>query len=146
MSNPESKGRVLVVEDLESFREQLSQILKRGGYAVDTAKNIEEAHEPLDQNNYHLMTLDMNLRQDEDFGGGEELLFHIKHFHPTTLCIVISASVNEIEDAVSLITELGAVHFIRKGKLKVNKFLEKVDSSVRKSKEAEQALKAQRYT
>src|SRR5579862_9234273 len=55
------QGRVLVVDDLERWREQLTDILQREGYYADSASMAVEALQRLDETFYHLLILDIRL-------------------------------------------------------------------------------------
>src|SRR5690348_2627689 len=55
------QGRILVVDDLEKWREQLVETLQRGGYYADSAASKNEALQQLDASFYHLLLLDVRL-------------------------------------------------------------------------------------
>lgn len=55
------QGRVLVVDDLERWREQLVEILQRNGFYADSASTANEALHQLDETLYHLLILDIRL-------------------------------------------------------------------------------------
>jgi len=57
------QGHILVVDDLEEWREELVETLQRANFSVDAASTATEALEYLDKNFYHLLVLD--IRMDE---------------------------------------------------------------------------------
>jgi DNA-binding NtrC family response regulator len=67
--------RILVVDDVKDWREQLQSILKRNGYKVDTAQNYREALDKIDRNPAELVIVDLRLDPvDEDNREGIQLL------------------------------------------------------------------------
>ena len=69
------KGRVLVVDDLEQWREELVETLQRGGFEVDSASTTTQALEQLNKSSYHLLVLDIRMVDaDQSNTGGIELL------------------------------------------------------------------------
>ncbi len=59
------QGRVLVVDDLESWREELVETLQHDGLLADSASTATEALQRLDETLYHLLVLDIRL-EDAD--------------------------------------------------------------------------------
>ena len=55
------QGRVLVVDDLERWREQLVETLQRNGFYADSASKVTQVLERLDETFYHLLLLDVRL-------------------------------------------------------------------------------------
>jgi CheY-like chemotaxis protein len=55
------KGRILVVDDLEKWRDQLVETLHSEGYYADSASTVAEVLERLDETFYHLLLLDVRL-------------------------------------------------------------------------------------
>ncbi len=55
------QGRILVVDDLEKWREQLVETLQRGGFHADSAASTKEVLERLNESFYHLLLLDIRL-------------------------------------------------------------------------------------
>jgi DNA-binding NtrC family response regulator len=67
--------KVLVVDDVKDWRDQLKSILKRSGYTVDAAKNYREALEKTVHNRPDLVIVDLRLDPaDEDNRDGMKLL------------------------------------------------------------------------
>src|SRR6266581_3376200 len=69
------QGRVLVVDDLEHWREELAETLQRGSFEVDSVSSTAEALKRLDTSSYHLLVLDIRMVDvDQSNTGGIELL------------------------------------------------------------------------
>lgn len=64
------QGRILVVDDLEKWREQLVETLQRGGFYANAAASTKEVLERLIESFYHLLLLDIRL-VDADPGNQE---------------------------------------------------------------------------
>jgi DNA-binding response OmpR family regulator len=58
---PQSKGKILVVDDDEQIRTVLQRFLERKGYEVRTASNGEEALSMIKKERPHIMLLDINM-------------------------------------------------------------------------------------
>lgn len=88
------KGRILVVDDLQEWRRQITSVLQRGGYIVDAVSSPQEALERLNTTLYHALILD--IRMDEaNFNNvdGIELLrqLHEQNFTEAVKVIMLSA-------------------------------------------------------
>ena len=59
------QGRVLVVDDLEKWRKELTVTLQREGFYTDFASTAAEVLERLNEALYHLLILDIRL-EDSD--------------------------------------------------------------------------------
>jgi CheY-like chemotaxis protein len=55
------QGRILVVDDLEKWRQELVETLQRAGFYADSAATTREVLERLDETFYHLLLLDIRL-------------------------------------------------------------------------------------
>ena len=55
------QGRILVVDDLPKWREQLVEILQSEGYFADSASSVAEALEKLKETFYHVLVLDVRM-------------------------------------------------------------------------------------
>src|SRR5947209_1155688 len=55
------QGRILIVDDLERWREELVETLQRGGFHADSASTVAQARLLLDETFYHLMVLDIRM-------------------------------------------------------------------------------------
>lgn len=59
------KGRILVVDDLERWREQLVDTLQHDGFYADSASSTTGVLKRLDETFYHLLLLDIRLVDDD---------------------------------------------------------------------------------
>ena len=100
--------RVLVVDDDAVFREELSELLRDDGHAVDSAPSVPKATEALEHREYDLVLTDLKMPRH----GGLELLREVRHRWPRTLVVVVTgyASVETALDAM----KLGAFDYVRK--------------------------------
>jgi len=55
------QGRILLVDDLPKWREQLVEILQGEGYFADSASSVAEALEKLKETFYHVLVLDVRM-------------------------------------------------------------------------------------
>ncbi len=88
------QGRVLVVDDLEQWREELVETLQRGGFEVDSASTATQALEQLNRSPYHLLVLDIRMVDaDQSNTGGIELLDELdkRGLSEATKVIILSA-------------------------------------------------------
>jgi len=58
-------GRILVVDDTQQWRTALGSILRAAGYEVDTASGLEEARGFLKARPYHLLVLDIRMKEND---------------------------------------------------------------------------------
>src|SRR5947209_903125 len=59
------QGRILVVDDLESWRNQLVEALQNGGYHADAASSVAEAAGLLKMHLYHTLVLDIRMKEGD---------------------------------------------------------------------------------
>jgi len=93
---------ILIVEDDDLTRLQLSQLLKSEKYICDEANGYVEAREYLDKHKYSLILLDWNLGD----GDGLALLKELRDLNITTPVLMLSANL-EIDDRVKVLDEGG---------------------------------------
>lgn len=60
-----NQGRILVVDDLEQWREELVETLQRGGFSVDAASTAVQALDMLREALYHLLVLDIRMNEGD---------------------------------------------------------------------------------
>lgn len=90
------KPRVLVVDDLELWREILKDLLE-GDYTVDTAASLEEARDLLTSAEpYQVVITDIVLSDDETNTDGIEILRDVHRLSPTTQTIAISGRAADV--------------------------------------------------
>lgn len=104
----ETAKKIMVVDDEDSIRQSLSDVLKDEGFKVMLASNGKESLEMLDSNLPDLVILDIWMPMMD----GTEVLKEIKAKYPALKVIMISGHGN-IEAAVKAI-KLGAYDYIEK--------------------------------
>jgi DNA-binding NtrC family response regulator len=102
------KPRLLVVDDEPLIAENLTLVLEREGYEVETAAKIEEAMERLEDREFSMAIIDLVLPD----GDGLELLGRIKAKDPSLEVIMMTghASIGKAIEA----TKQGAFYFVPK--------------------------------
>ncbi|MFL5666791.1 MAG: response regulator [Ktedonobacteraceae bacterium] len=66
----DKQGRILILEDLKPWREQLVETLRRGGFYVESVSTVAAALDCLNKSFYHLLVVD--IRMEEGNTGNEE--------------------------------------------------------------------------
>jgi DNA-binding NtrC family response regulator len=81
------RGSILIIDDEPEVRESLEELLGSQGYALDSASTAEEGMKRLDQGNFDLALVDVNLPD----GSGLDVLKSLKRESPDTGVIMITA-------------------------------------------------------
>jgi two-component system response regulator HydG len=143
MTEQQSRGHILVVDDEPSMRTTLSILLKREGYQVSQAGDGVEALRMLDQGQYDMVLTDLKMEGVD----GMELLRQVKTADPQTEVLIFTAY-GTVTSAVEAM-KLGAYDYIGKPfdeeelLLKVARALER-KALVREVQELRAELKGQR--
>lgn len=66
----DKQGRILILEDLKPWREQLVETLRHGGFYVESVSTVAAALDCLNKSFYHLLIVD--IRMEEGNTGNEE--------------------------------------------------------------------------
>jgi two-component system response regulator HydG len=101
-------ARILIVDDQDSARSMLAEMLQLEGYEVDQAESGESACEKVVGNGYDLVITDLRMGDV----GGLEVLRRTREASPVTPVIVMTAF-GTIEDAVEAM-RFGAHDFVQK--------------------------------
>lgn len=123
-----NQGRVLVVDDLEQWREQLVETLQRNGYYAESASTISEVLQQLDETLYHLVILDIRLA-DTDPGNidGIDLLRELEKRGLNEATKVIMLSAHDTKEHMRLaFRDYKVVDFLSKDNFTKQSFLESV--------------------
>ena len=99
--------KILIVEDDEVLKDELSDLLKNTSYLVESVKNFEKAKEEIFKYNPDLILLDINI----PYLNGELLLKEIRKESSVPVIMVTSKS-GEIDEALSI--TYGADDYITK--------------------------------
>lgn len=100
--------RILIAEDEEITRENLTHVLSRDGYTVDAAPDGESAVELLRANQYDVVLTDLRMKQVDGMG----VLAAAKGLQPETEVIMLTGFAT-VETAVQAM-EQGAYHYLAK--------------------------------
>ena len=122
------KGRILIIDNLEQWRNALIEICREGDYLADAASTISEALELLNKNFYHLLVAD--IRMDETDGSNIDGMHLLRELDKSgldkaTKVIMLSAYGTE-EQMRSAFRDYKVVDFISKDKFNKPVFLESV--------------------
>ena len=99
--------KIMIVEDDEVIKDELSELLKNSSYLVESVKNFEKAKEEIFKYNPDLILLDINI----PYLNGELLLKEIRKESSVPVIMVTSKS-GEIYEALSI--TYGADDYITK--------------------------------
>lgn len=115
--------KILVVDDDEEYRDLLSNILKRRGYTVRTAENVDAAIEELERDSYAVVTVDMQFKTGATEAiAGEDLLIHLRENYDKTRCIVVSGSPEVSKEEIADFGRKYGARFVEKQRLNATKF------------------------
>jgi len=109
------KGKVLIVEDYEDWRDLLSGLLRRAGHEVQAVSTLDDALEHIDiTKDLDLAIVDIRLVEtDESNEDGMHLLAHIKEKQAFTRVIMITGH-GTMETQRKAFREFQAFDFFRK--------------------------------
>lgn len=99
--------KIMIIEDDEVIKDELSELLKNSSYLVESVKNFEKAKEEIFKYNPDLILLDINI----PYLNGELLLKEIRKESNVPVIMVTSKS-GEIDEALSI--TYGADDYITK--------------------------------
>ena len=105
---PQSKNRILLLEDDTNLSETVCEFLESKGYAITPAYDGDEAEVLIYEKSFHLLLLDVNVPRISGF----ELLKKIRQEGKTTPAIFLT-SLNAIED-LEMGYESGCDDYLRK--------------------------------
>src|ERR1700720_795291 len=94
-----SMPRVLLVEDDDSVRGMLQQVLERDGFEVVTATNVTAALSRIVAEDFDVLLSDLHMPRA---GDGFTLVSAMRHMHPGAVTLVLSGY-PEIDEALSAI-------------------------------------------
>ena len=122
------QGRILIIDNLEQWRQALVEILLGGDYLADSASTISDALKLLNENFYHLLIAD--IRMEETNGSnidGMDLLRELNKRSLDEATKVIMLSAYGTEDQMrTAFRDYKVVDFISKDKFTKSVFLESV--------------------
>ncbi len=101
-------ARILLVDDEPAILDLISKIIKKQGWACDTALNTDEAKQFLGENEYFLMISDINMPGSN----GIDLLRFCRKSHEDLAVIMVTA-IDDRETAIQTL-HLGAYGYVTK--------------------------------
>src|SRR5947209_7649465 len=107
-TQPESAGRILIIDDEAEIRESLETLLQMEGYTVVVAGTAREGLAHIGQRSFDVILLDLALPDKN----GMDVLAEIRLSHPQQAVIMITAY-GTVENAVRAM-QSGATNFIQK--------------------------------
>lgn len=105
---PETKARILVVDDDDIILDSLQEFLRLEGYEVDVARTYEEAVNAVERTEYNVAITDVNMPGSSGF----ELLRLCRQQYPETVVVMITGY-GTIDSAVEAI-KMGAYDYLTK--------------------------------
>jgi DNA-binding NtrC family response regulator len=131
--------RVLIVEDMQDWRDQLQATLRRGGYDTITVPSYGEALAELRRNPYDLALVDLRLSPaDEDNRDGLELL---RDLDRAKIPAVVVTGYGGVDLARKAIDQYHAFDFMEKQTLDLDRLREVIKASFKKTKEKKKDLR-----
>lgn len=122
------QGRVLIVDDLEQWREELVETLQRAGFYADSASTIAQARLLLDKTFYHLLVLDIRMdNANQSNMDGFNLLHELdkRGLSESTKVIMLSGH-GTLEQMRTAFRDFKVADFLSKDKFNNRVFLENV--------------------
>ena len=99
------KIRLLVVDDERLMRMSLRMVLGEEGYQVDTAKNVSEAQNLLDQYPYQVLITDLELPD----GKGFEIIRYARKLNGALESILLTGRDDPVDEDEALLAGAGSV-------------------------------------
>jgi DNA-binding NtrC family response regulator len=131
--------RILVVEDMPDWRDQLQATLRRDGYDITTVPSYGEALAELRRNPYELALVDLRLSlADESNRDGMELL---RDLDKVKIPAVVVTGYGGVELARKAIEQYHAFDFMEKQTLDLNRLREVIKAAFKKVKGKEKELR-----
>jgi DNA-binding NtrC family response regulator len=131
--------RVLIVEDMQDWRDQLQATLRRGGYDITTVPSYGEALAELRRNPYDLALVDLRLSPaDEDNRDGMELL---RDLDKAKIPAVVVTGYGGVDLARKAIDQYHAFDFMEKQTLDLDRLREVIRAAFKKTKEKKKDLR-----
>ncbi len=97
----QKKGRVLILDDMERWRQALVEILERDGYEAEAVSSVHEVLRNLQQSLYHVLILDICLNEsDHGNTDGWELLRKVSELNLDGALKVMMVSAHETNEQV----------------------------------------------
>lgn len=107
-------GRILVVEDLADWRDEIGNALRRDGFQVEAVPTSNEARQRLAEKLYHMMVLDIRMEEsDQDNVEGMELLRELNE-HGEAMKIMVLSGHGTVEQMREAFRDYKVADFLTK--------------------------------
>ena len=131
--------KILIVEDMQDWRDQLQATLRRGGYNITTVPSYGEALAELRRSPYDLALVDLRLSPaDEDNRDGMELL---RDLDKAKIPAVVVTGYGGVDLARKAIDQYHAFDFMEKQTLDLDRLREVIRAAFKKTKEKKKDLR-----
>ena len=122
------QGCILIVDNLETWREELVEILQRNGFHAESASTVTEALERLNESIYHVLIADIRMKEiDESNIDGIHLLSELERGGLSEAIKVIMLSAFGTKEQMRLaFTDHKVADFLTKNTFSQQVFLESV--------------------
>jgi CheY-like chemotaxis protein len=119
------QGRVLIIDDLEKWCEELVETLKNGGFYAEAASTVEQALQKVEADFYHLLIVDIRMDEDDQANeGGILLLQTLKNRNLLDDTKIIILSVYGTKPLMrTAFRDVGVVDFLEKDDFDNQEFL-----------------------
>lgn len=140
------RGKILIVEDFEDWRELLSGLLQREGHQVEAVSTLEQARSYIEKTaDLDLAILDMRLVEADDTNqDGMRLLAEIRERQAPTRVIIITGH-GTMETQRRAFREFHAFDFFRKEQFDSEEFRQGVQEAVEEAARERRAGKEMAY-
>lgn len=110
------QGCILIVDDLETWREQITSALQRGGFQVEAVPTLAEGYARLHTNLYHILILDICMNENDlDNVDGIKLLQELYQQKATEAIKIIMLSAHETKEQMrEAFHDYKVAHFLSK--------------------------------
>ena len=108
MNDLEADKNIIIVDDDQTWLNQLSRAFERRGHSTLVAKSVAEAKEIITKNDIHFGVIDLRL----DDGDGLEVILELQKVNPKSRSVILTGFGN-IANAVSAI-KVGAIDYLSK--------------------------------
>lgn len=127
---PARPRRILIVDDEPTWQRRLSRILRELDCTVMTAGSYEQAEDMLDDVDFDLVTIDLNLDKATQYADGLELVLRLRETFGQRMPIIIITGTGNLEEQRRAFKDYGVFDFIQKAKLDLDEFQQAVIEAI----------------
>ncbi len=136
------KPRVLIVDDLQEWREQLVEVLEGDGFIADSASSADQALKQLEEELFHVLVLDIRMKDaDHTNADGIHMLSRLKDHHWNKAVKVIMLSAFGTKEQMRFaFKDHDVADFVAKDQFNNSSFLENVRQVLKEEMQINLAL------